>query len=89
MVKVSAALTFAGALNWSGAPLALAAEAIAPHATTPVGQVTLQVTPLLLGSWITMAVKASDWLMSMAETAGASETLMLAGGNVGCVGGVC
>jgi hypothetical protein len=75
-VNVSAALTLLGALYLSTAPLALVAWAIPPQAVTPEGQAMVHLTPLLFGSFLTVAVSESAWPVSMAGDELVSATLI-------------
>jgi hypothetical protein len=61
----SGEVILAGALNMFCAPLAVIACAIAPQEFTPIGQDTVQFTPLPPVSPLTVAEIESDWFMSM------------------------
>jgi hypothetical protein len=53
-------LMLLGAMYVLATPLAVAAFAIAPHTVSPDKHLELQLTPLLLGSPLTLAVTESD-----------------------------
>jgi len=61
----SGEVILAGALNMFCAPLAVIVCAIAPQEFTPIGQDTVQFTPLPPVSPLTVAEIESDWFMSM------------------------
>lgn len=62
---VSGEVIFGGALYMFCAPLAVVACAMAPQEFTPIGQDTIQFTPLPRESPLTVAEIGSDWFMSM------------------------
>ena len=62
---VTAEVILGGALYMFCAPLAVIACAIPPQEFTPIGQDTVQFTPLPPVSPLTVAEIGSDWFMSM------------------------
>jgi len=62
---VTVEVILGGALYMFCAPLAVVACAIAPQEFTPIGQDTVQFTPLPPVSPLTVAEIESDWFMSM------------------------